>query len=243
MGSSFLFILFALLSVGTAVSAEKSECELNFSKFEATFRSHANALRELGYSQDAAERITELRPDVALAILKVRRGEKNPYLTFAPDVIPNGFLREDLKPYFSEELWKPVRLFRGVDQAQINPELKGEKLLIWTSEHVSDTVPYALANPDSKESLILEFQVPRFLVRERSGWPVLRLEDAPDIRPFLEKVGVIRISQPIRRTIERSPGDEDAYRSAIEKQSRGFLDGAGNNWKSGYAKDRYISLD
>lgn len=243
MNSIFLALFLLLLPGMKAISAEKPGCEFQFTKLEMNPRNVANALRKIGYTLDAAKRISELRPDVALAILKIKQGGKNPYETFAPGVLPAGFLRENLNPFFSSNLWKPVKLYRGVDQAEISAKMEGEKLLIWTSQHLSDTIPYALTNSNSKTGLILQFEVPRFLVRERSGWPVLRFEDVPDIRPFLERVGVIRISQALRSTIERFPGDKNAYQRAIEKQAPGFFNGFGKSWSTGKAKDQFISTD
>jgi len=64
----------------------------------------------------------------------------------------------------------------------------GEKSLVWTTLDFNTAKEYAKAG-FRQRGVVLELIVPKGLVKSRSGWPVLQIEDVgPTLEPFIYRV-------------------------------------------------------
>ncbi|HLD99017.1 MAG TPA: hypothetical protein VJB59_02095 [Bdellovibrionota bacterium] len=201
----------------------------------------AHKLARLGYSPWISSQIDSQRPDVANAVFAIKAKKLNPYITHSPESLPKGFYRENLKPYFKTRLWEPVTLYRGIDHDFLTFDFVGEKRLIWTSEKLEDAIEYAGASATEMRkakkphALLIKIEVPRFLVYERSGWPVLRLEDIPDLKPFVRGASKLRLDQATTNFFENHPGEGTEVLRYLKNKQPGIFEETGDQWVPGAA--------
>lgn len=218
-----VFIVLSLLLVlpGTAYSSLK--CSSLFSHQSQSPQNNSDIDLVFG-------NLLKDRPDIADSI-----SQQDPKLLKSkPEILGKHFVRENLKKYFPNEpnSTDPVTLYRGVDAETLATDYFGEKSLVWGSQDITDVLPYSLGNSQNlKRVFILKIIIPKYMVYERSGWPVLRYEDVLDLAPFIAKVVVIPVTDRLSRFIDRHPGETNKLINFVEKNYPGLIDETSWRWK------------
>ena len=193
----------------------------------------------LNVPETLLDQLSVSREDVILAI--AQRNKK--MVQTRNDLLPKNFARENLKPYFDKthDPFSFVTLFRGLDDVLLDFQFSGEKNLIWTSLSFEDALTYALNTSPGERAFIIKMSVPKFMVFERSGWPVLRFEDVPDLRPFVEKVAAIPIGKTLFDTIEHAQGDDHRLINLVRRTNPSLFNEESRLWKTGREIDTLLS--
>lgn len=253
LGRQFYLVLCLLAVEGLcAVSTHAGICKDLFLELSAvaapaemTVRQQQliQSLIKLNYSPESATNFASMRPDIAEAILAVKKSGRRAAGKVKSVPLPNGYTREKLPYFFKDKLWEPAVFYRGVNEESINPLMEGERYLIWGSPKLSDATLYAINSYRARRVLVLRYEVPRFMVYVGNSWPVVRFEDAPDLRNILTSVAEIRMKNEAVQAVsvnESTIGDGKAYAEVVNQEWPGFLEGRGSAWKKGREMEPYF---
>lgn len=194
----------------------------------ATKSASTSAKAFRGYAKHVVAKLKAQRPDVVQALetrdVKALQVDKK--------VLERWFLRERLPPLFKDgDPFEPVTLFRGVDTGELSPKFWGEKRLLWTSTSAEDVVGYAMSHAKPGSSVaIVKYTVPRFMVHERSGWPVLRAEDVVDQTPFIHSVAKVKVGWDLSEFLRVNAGRTREVREHLQEVLPGLLEGTSKQW-------------
>lgn len=174
-----------------------------------------------------AAKIKASRPDVYQAL-----SEKNEKHLRTIELEQN-FVRERLKKFFPrKEAFEPVVLYRGIDREDLVYNFAGEKNLIWTSDNRHYALEYAwqgLLNR-AEQVIVLKIVVPKFLVYERSGWPVLRREDVPDLFIFADKITFLKRNKKLLEVLQDHAGEPEIILNYLQRSNPGLFNDNSPAW-------------
>ena len=149
------------------------------------------------------------------------------------------FFREFLPKYFSDQGTSSdqtafVNLYRGINSDTIVPNFVGEKRLIWTTTKIDEALQYALNSTieNLERVFVLKMTVPKTLVYQRGGWPVLRYEDIVDPERFITRVASIRLTKKLKLFLRRHMGEEGLLIEYVQNVYPGFLEEKSGHWKT-----------
>ena len=148
------------------------------------------------------------------------------------------FVREFLPKFFSDtgpssEQTAFVNLYRGINSETIVPRFVGEKRLIWTTTKIDEALQYALSSrtENLERVFVLKMTMPKSLVYQRSGWPVLRDEDIANPELFITSVASLRLTKKLKFFLRRHMGEQRLLLEYIKKEYPGFLEEKSGHWK------------
>jgi len=183
------------------------------------------ALRRLGYRASVADQIAASEPRLAAQIVDMARARTR-----------LGARDEQQREYFTPNAaaWVPVTLYRGIGRSTFDPQHYSHRFHgdAFMSTGLYPPINYARsAKNKGPYGLMLELQVPRFLVRlggRRTRWPVLPA-DVASLLPFVRRVGEVNVGRggEARRPADdirwQAPGATASYirRRASTRRLRG----------------------
>lgn len=196
-----------------------------------TARERVSFLTRVGYAPEVADAIVHRTPHVAEAIVALARQSAR-----LPKEAKEGWT------YFREGdlAFLPVKLMRGIDAETYDPRwvMRFERDAGREFSFFSDQLGYPFmrsiwsytggkAKPDREKGLIVEFQVPAFLVMNaENNHPVLVQKMVPDQEAFVHRVGAVPFS-PAASRISGAATEQNIgmvqWRSAREAAQVGWI--------------------